>query len=140
MIYGQGEQYWDGLGGNGSPKPQFFTIEAFDSVFSDVFVVNSPKDVIQITNSDNVTFYNWRIDDVLGNKVSHYNKKNLSNLEELYIQGVAAEGHEGHHTDGIDVWNSTNVLIYNVWVWNQDDCLAIRCGAFQLLTLYSGYN
>ncbi|CAG9761251.1 unnamed protein product [Ceutorhynchus assimilis] len=111
IIDGQGKLYWDGKGGSGTPKPQFFTIEAFDSVFSNFTIVNTPKDVVQVTNSDKVEFYNWFIDDSQGDK------------------GVAPKGHEGHHTDGFDVWNSTNVIIENLVVFNQDDCLAIRCGA-----------
>ncbi|XP_050303857.1 polygalacturonase-like isoform X2 [Anthonomus grandis grandis] len=94
-IDGQGQMYWDGKGGSGTDKPQFFTIQAFNSIFKNIYVLNSPKDVLQITNSDNVLFSNWYIDDSLGDK------------------GVAAEGHEGHHTDGFDIWNSTNVVIIN---------------------------
>ncbi|XP_060534909.1 polygalacturonase-like [Cylas formicarius] len=109
---GQGQLYWDGQGGWSGPKPQFFTIQAFGgSVFRDIYVLNSPMDVVQVTNSDDVLFTNWVIDDSVGDK------------------GVAPTGKEGHNTDAFDVWNSTNVEIRDSIVYNQDDCLAVRCGA-----------
>lgn len=44
------------------------------------------------------------------------------------IQGVAESGNEGHNTDAFDVWNSTNVVISDSVIYNQDDCVALRCG------------
>ncbi|KAH1010939.1 hypothetical protein HUJ05_005161 [Dendroctonus ponderosae] len=76
-----------------------------------------PKDVVQVTNSINVELFNWLIDDAAGDK------------------NVAPAGQEGHHTDGFDVWNSTNIIIRDSVVFNQDDCLAIRCG--ENITAYS---
>jgi len=32
------------------------------------------------------------------------------------------------NTDAFDVWNSTNVIIEDSVVYNQDDCIAVRCG------------
>lgn len=69
MLDGLGQSYWDGQGGWSHSKPQFFTIEAFASIFRDIKVINSPKDVVQITNSDNVVFTNWIIDDLAGDPV-----------------------------------------------------------------------
>ncbi|XP_050303707.1 polygalacturonase-like, partial [Anthonomus grandis grandis] len=112
IIDGLGQSYWDGQGGWSNSKPQFFTIQAFGgSIFKDIRVINTPKDVVQVTNSDRVTFDNWFIDDSLGDP------------------GTAPSGQEGHNTDGFDVWNSTNVAITNSVVYNQDDCVALRCGA-----------
>lgn len=65
-----GQSYWDGQGGWSNSKPEFFTIEAFGSVFKDIYVVNTPKDVVLITNSDDVVFTNWYIDDFAGDPVS----------------------------------------------------------------------
>lgn len=87
VIDGQGQLYWDGKGGNGTPKPQFFTIEAFDSVFHDVFVLNSPKDVVQVTNSINVEFYNWLIDDAAGDKVIEWSETFLQLSEPILERG-----------------------------------------------------
>ncbi|KAL1505593.1 hypothetical protein ABEB36_005122 [Hypothenemus hampei] len=112
VIDGLGQYYWDGQGGWSNSKPQFFTIEAFGgSIFRDIYVINTPKDVVQITNSDNVIFTDWFIDDFDGDL------------------GVAEPGKEGHNTDAFDVWNSTNVIITNSVIYNQDDCVALRCGA-----------
>nr|AEE63609.1 unknown [Dendroctonus ponderosae] len=110
VLDGLGQSYWDGQGGWSNSKPQFFTIEAFGSTFRDIKVINSPKDVVQITNSDNVLFTNWIIDDLAGDPE------------------VAETGKEGHNTDAFDVWNSTNVIISDSVIFNQDDCVALRCG------------
>nr|AEE61566.1 unknown [Dendroctonus ponderosae] len=112
IFDGQGRYYWDGLGDKGVPKPQFFTVQTFGgSIMRDIYVLNSPHDVLQVTNSDRVEFYNWRINDTAGD------------------EDPTGEGKFGKNTDGIDVWNSTNVLIRDVAVFNQDDCVAVRCGA-----------
>ncbi|XP_060535280.1 uncharacterized protein LOC132707435 isoform X2 [Cylas formicarius] len=111
IFDGQGQLYWDGLGGPGSEKPQFFTIEAFHSTFSNIKVINTPIDCVQVTNAINVTLSDWIIDDSAGDP------------------GVAPEGQEGINTDGFDVWNSTDVVIKDSVVYNQDDCVAVRCGA-----------
>lgn len=41
---------------------------------------------------------------------------------------MAPDGKFAKNTDAFDVWNSTNVLIENSVVYNQDDCVAVRCG------------
>ncbi|ERL93007.1 hypothetical protein D910_10309 [Dendroctonus ponderosae] len=56
-------------------------------------------------------------------------------IRERKFKNVAPAGQEGHHTDGFDVWNSTNIIIRDSVVFNQDDCLAIRCG--ENITAYS---
>ncbi|CAG9762845.1 unnamed protein product [Ceutorhynchus assimilis] len=112
VLDGLGQSYWDGQGGWSNSKPQFFTIQAFGgSIFRDIRIINTPKDVVQITNSDRVEFANWFIDDSLGDP------------------GIAPKGQEGHNTDAFDVWNSTNVVIRDSVVYNQDDCVALRCGS-----------
>ncbi|XP_060534912.1 polygalacturonase-like [Cylas formicarius] len=111
VFDGQGQLYWDDKGTRGTPKPQFFTIEAFHSIFRNINVLNCPVHCVQPTNAINVTFTDWFID----NRVGTF--------------GVAPRGHEGHSTDGFDVWNSTDVVIQNSVVYNQDDCVALRCGS-----------
>ncbi|CAG9760825.1 unnamed protein product [Ceutorhynchus assimilis] len=111
IFDGQGQYYWDGLGDHGVLKPQFFTVQTFHSVMKNIYVLNSPHDVLQITNSDNVTYFNWFINDTAGN------------------EDVAPKGKYGKNTDAFDIWNSTHVLIHDSVVYNQDDCVAIRCGS-----------
>lgn len=41
---------------------------------------------------------------------------------------MAPEGKFAKNTDAFDVWNSTNVIIEDSVVYNQDDCIAVRCG------------
>ncbi|XP_060534970.1 uncharacterized protein LOC132707227 isoform X2 [Cylas formicarius] len=111
IFDGQGQLYWDGLGDKGTQKPQFFTIQAFHSVFRNFKVINTPIDCVQATNAVNLTFTDWIIDNLAGDP------------------DVAPSGKFGKNTDGFDVWNSTDVVIKNSAVYNQDDCVAVRCGA-----------
>lgn len=70
MFDGRGEQYWDGLGDWGVPKPQFFTVQTFGgSIMRNIYVLNSPHDVLQVTNSDSVTYSNWYINNTAGDEV-----------------------------------------------------------------------
>lgn len=39
-----------------------------------------------------------------------------------------APGKFGHNTDGFDVFNCTNVILEHAFVFNQDDCVAVRSG------------
>lgn len=70
MFDGRGEEYWDGLGDWGVAKPQFFTVQTFGgSIMRNIYVLNSPHDVLQVTNSDSVTYSNWYINNTAGDEV-----------------------------------------------------------------------
>ncbi|KAJ3240392.1 hypothetical protein HDU81_003791 [Chytriomyces hyalinus] len=105
ILYGNGEQYWDGLGGNGGvSKPFFFRAFATgNSVFKNIKLVNSPAHVFSILGSDTV-YDRITIDNSLGDK------------------------NGGHNTDGFDVVGE-GIVIQNSWVHNQDDCLAVNAAS-----------
>ncbi|KAI8823294.1 putative extracellular polygalacturonase, partial [Chytriomyces cf. hyalinus JEL632] len=102
ILYGSGEKYWDGLGGNGGVKKPFFfrTLTSGYSVFRNIKLINSPAHVFSILGSDTL-FDRITIDDSLGDTKG------------------------GHNTDGFDVMGD-GIVIQNSWVHNQDDCLAIN--------------
>nr|ADU33257.1 endopolygalacturonase [Sitophilus oryzae] len=109
IIDGQGQLYWDGKGGWGDVKPSFFTVQLHNSSMKNINVLNTPKDCVLLTDSTNVELSNWTIDDSAGDQDK-------------------APGKYGHNTDGFDVFNSTDVIIRDAVVYNQDDCVAVRSG------------
>ncbi|XP_060529988.1 polygalacturonase-like isoform X2 [Cylas formicarius] len=112
VLQGRGELYWDGEGSGGVKKPKFFTIQnTINAIFDKVNLVNCPRHCTTISNSENITILNWKVDVSLGDE-------------------KAANGHSaGANTDGFDISNATNVVIRNSTVRNQDDCVAVNEGA-----------
>ncbi|XP_060535592.1 polygalacturonase-like [Cylas formicarius] len=109
---GQGQSYWDGQGEWGSTKPLLFNVMADGvSLFEDFNVLNTPRHTLILSDSDRVTFSNWLIDDSAGD------------------ENVAPPNRFAHNTDGFALWNSTNIVVKDSKVLNQDDCVAIRCGS-----------
>jgi len=102
---GNGQLYWDGKGGNGGvPKPKMFKVKTTGkSTVKGITLKNTPVQAFSI-GGDGTTIESVTIDNSAGDK---------NNL--------------GHNTDGFDV-SATNIIIQNVTVHNQDDCLAINEG------------
>lgn len=111
VLNGQGELYWDGLGSWGVTKPKFLTIEANESLFKNLNFYNAPVHAITINNSNDVMVTDFLINNAAG------------------AYGVAPTGREGHNTDGFDVKMSTNIIIKDSKVYNQDDCVALNSGS-----------
>ncbi|KAI0703008.1 endo-polygalacturonase PG1 [Cytidiella melzeri] len=117
---GNGAFYWDGQGGNGGvtkPNPMMKYAEAhklikMSGLFTNVKVLNSPVRVYSIGNTAALTMSQLTIDNSAGDAP---NSKS---------DGAAA----GHNTDGFDV-SSTDLIIEDSTVHNQDDCLAINKGS-----------
>ncbi|KAF7271942.1 hypothetical protein GWI33_015240 [Rhynchophorus ferrugineus] len=111
ILDGQGQLYWDGQGGwSGTVKPTFFTIQLHNSVMRNIYVLNTPMGCALITDSTNVQFSDWVIDDLSGDQDK-------------------APGKYGHNTDGFDIFNSTGITVRNASIYNQDDCVAVRSGS-----------
>ncbi|XP_050303599.1 uncharacterized protein LOC126741265 [Anthonomus grandis grandis] len=110
VLNGQGELYWDGKGEWGSLKPKFFTLQLHNSVMTFINVLNSPVHCVQLADSTDVELSFWTIDNWAG------------------MPEVAGADKCGHNTDGFDIWNGTNIRLTTNMVFNQDDCVAIRCG------------
>ncbi|KAG1792354.1 glycoside hydrolase family 28 protein [Suillus plorans] len=84
---------------------------SISGTLNDVYVVNSPAHVFSITNPGPLTISGATVDNLQGN----------------YPSSRSGNAAAAHNTDGFDV-NSSDILIQNCTVLNQDDCLAIKRG------------
>ncbi|KAI0777508.1 endo-polygalacturonase PG1 [Trametes elegans] len=124
---GNGASYWDGKGGNGGvTKPAPMMKIKISGTYSDVKVLNSPARVYSVSNPAKLTMSKLTIDNSAGDQP---NSKS---------GGKAA----GHNTDGFDC-STTDLVIENSTIHNQDDCLAINKGSnivFQGNTCIGGHG
>ncbi|KAJ8970225.1 hypothetical protein NQ317_003771 [Molorchus minor] len=105
VLDGQGALYWDGKGSSGKTKPVFIRIETTGgSVANNINLLNCPIWCASIKSSDLIVD-GWTIDVADGDK------------------------NGGHNTDGFGVQNSTNTVIKNSVVKNQDDCVVVNYGS-----------
>ncbi|KAF2425784.1 glycoside hydrolase [Tothia fuscella] len=125
ILHGNGQEYWDGGGGNkGVLKPKFMRIEKCNGcTISGLHVVNAPVHTFAISGSNNIIMENIYLDSSMGDKpcasLSRTNKH----------PDVGGGKSCGHNSDGFGVSGSTNVTIRNSRVENQDDCLAVNSGS-----------
>ncbi|KAF2675023.1 endopolygalacturonase [Microthyrium microscopicum] len=113
VINGNGQAYWDGVGGNSGKtidKPKFFRLKLSNSEISNLHVKNVPVHVFSISGCSHLTLDGIRIDNSAGDAKTSGGKS------------------LGHNTDAFDVGESNDITISNAWVHNQDDCLAINSG------------
>ncbi|THV03470.1 pectin lyase-like protein [Dendrothele bispora CBS 962.96] len=111
-LNGQGEQYWDGQGGNGGvtkPAP-LLRINHDGGSFSNVVVLNSPARAVAI-GGDGITVSKITVDNSAGDEPNSRS------------DGDPA----GANTDGFDI-SANSVTVEDSVVMNQDDCLAINRG------------
>lgn len=112
ILDGQGALWWDGLGGNGGvTKPKFFKANyLYDSVLDGINILNAPKNSFSINHVENLTLRNVLVNNTAG--------------DELDSDGTTL----GHNTDAFDINNCNGVLLQNITVYNQDDCVAVNSG------------
>ncbi|CAE6438691.1 unnamed protein product [Rhizoctonia solani] len=109
---GNGPAYWDGLGGNGGViKPHPMMKIKISGLFTKVGVLNSPAHTFSISNPAPLTISHITIDNSLG----------------AYPNANSSGKPAGHNTDGFDC-STTNLVIENSLIMNQDDCIAINKG------------
>ncbi|KAF8523677.1 endo-polygalacturonase PG1 [Hysterangium stoloniferum] len=110
---GGGPFYWDGKGSNGGvTKPRPMMKIAMSGVFKDTKVYNSPAHTFSVSSKNApLKISGITIDNSLGD------------LPNRNSGGKPA----GHNTDGFDI-SSTNLIIENSIVKNQDDCMIINSG------------
>lgn len=116
VIDGQGAQYWDGEGSNGgTDKPdKFISLHDVDTMtFEQLTIKNWPTHLFSLSGSD-LTINNLIMDN--------------SDGDELDSDGDAL----GHNSDGFDVSSMTGLHVYDVTVYNQDDCVAVNDGSNML--------
>jgi polygalacturonase len=105
-INGNGQAYWDGVGGNSGrtiDKPKFVRLKLTNSRIERLNIINAPVHVFSISGCKDLVLDYISIDNSAGTKL-------------------------GHNTDACDVGGSEDVTISNAWVHNQDDCLAVNSG------------
>lgn len=110
-LDGQGASYWDGQGSNGAtPKPKFLAAHNLvgTSSISNLYLLNTPVQAVSINGCNGLTINHMTIDN--------------SASDGLPTSQAA------HNTDGFDIGASTNIIIDNANVHNQDDCVAINSG------------
>ncbi|PBP24612.1 polygalacturonase 6 [Diplocarpon rosae] len=116
IIDGNGPAYWDGLGSNGGvPKPNSFlkVNKLNDSVIENLHIVEYPVHGFSISSSDSLIIRNITMDNRAGDAPN-------------YRSGTKPAA---HNSDGFDVGAlNQNVLIDNIRVFNQDDCVAVTGG------------
>ncbi|KAH8101734.1 endo-polygalacturonase PG1 [Cristinia sonorae] len=124
---GNGPFYWDGQGGNGGvTKPAPMMKIKISGTWTNVKVLNSPARVYSVSNPAPLTMSKLTIDNSLGDQPN------------ANSDGKAA----GHNTDGFDC-STTNLVIEDSTIMNQDDCLAINKGSnitFQRNTCSGGHG
>ncbi|KAH7062146.1 polygalacturonase [Macrophomina phaseolina] len=107
VIDGNGAKWWDGKGTNGGKtKPKFFYAHSMKGTSSikGLNVKNTPVQGFSINGSEGLT------------------------LDSITIDNSAGDSAGGHNTDAFDVGSSSNIVISNANIKNQDDCLAINSG------------
>ncbi|EUC47517.1 glycoside hydrolase family 28 protein [Bipolaris oryzae ATCC 44560] len=110
-LDGQGTQYWDGQGSNGpTPKPKFLSAHNLlgKSQINNLYLLNTPVQAVSINGCNGLSITGMTIDN--------------SASDSLPASQAA------HNTDGFDIGSSTNILIDQAVVLNQDDCVAINSG------------
>lgn len=117
VIDGNGGAWWDGQGSNGGvDKPDhFITLSKLtnSSVVSNLNIKNWPVHCFQVTGCSDLTISNINLDNSAGDAPN------------------AASGGKSaaHNSDGFDIASSTNVLLTDSTVRNQDDCVAVTSGS-----------
>ncbi|CAK7207626.1 hypothetical protein SEUCBS139899_010436 [Sporothrix eucalyptigena] len=104
-IDAKGALWWDGEGGSGGKtKPKFFYAhDLTNSAINNFYVLNTPIQAISISGASGLTITNMTINNEAGNSL-------------------------GKNTDGFDIGESSNVIITDSNVYNQDDCVAVNSG------------
>ncbi|KAL0583580.1 hypothetical protein ABG067_006499 [Albugo candida] len=100
---GNGACYWEKKKAGGKKKPKFFLLHLVDSHVENLTVLNAPIHVFMISNCQNTLFNNIKIDNRAGD-------------------GLAS------NTDGFHVTESTDIVIRDCFVYNQDDCFTATSG------------
>ncbi|KAF2757030.1 glycoside hydrolase [Pseudovirgaria hyperparasitica] len=116
VIDGNGSAWWDGQGSNGgTTKPDHFIVLSklvANSHVHGLNIKNWPTHCFQITGAKDLIIENIYLDNSAGDAP---NSKS---------GGKAA----AHNSDGFDISSSTNVVLRNSIVKNQDDCVAVTSG------------
>ncbi|KAJ7499955.1 glycoside hydrolase [Mycena latifolia] len=115
VIDGNGQAWWDGQGSNGGvTKPDHFIVlkTTGNSLLQNLHIQNWPVHCFEITSASGTTITGLTLDNSAGNAPNSASG------------GLPA----AHNSDGFDVSGSTNIVITDTTVINQDDCVAVTSG------------
>ncbi|KAF4775112.1 hypothetical protein HER10_EVM0006605 [Colletotrichum scovillei] len=115
VIEGNGAAYWDGLGSNGGgDKPNHFVVvkKTTNAKITNLNIKNWPVHCFSMTGNQGLTVSGLVLDNSAGDAP---NSKSGSKAA-------------AHNSDGFDISSSDNVLLENIKVHNQDDCVAVTSG------------
>ncbi|KAK1456122.1 glycosyl hydrolase family 28 [Colletotrichum cuscutae] len=115
VIEGNGAAYWDGLGSNGGGhKPNHFVVvkKTTNAKITNLNIKNWPVHCFSMTGNQGLTVSGLVLDNSAGDAP---NSKSGSKAA-------------AHNSDGFDISSSDNVLLENIKVHNQDDCVAVTSG------------
>jgi polygalacturonase len=115
VISGNGAAYWDGQGSNGgSDKPDHFIVlkDLINSKVTNLNIENWPVHCFDITGGDGLYMSDLTLDNTAGDAA---NSKS---------GGLPA----AHNSDGFDISSTSNMILANSVVKNQDDCVAVTSG------------
>ncbi|KAL4753510.1 putative endopolygalacturonase D [Aspergillus terricola var. indicus] len=115
VIDGNGQAYWDGQGSNGgSDKPDHFIVlkHVYNSVVANLNIQNWPVHCFDIENTESLTLTGITLDNSAGDEPND-----------------SSDGDPAaHNSDGFDIKSSTDLILKDSNVYNQDDCVAITSG------------
>ncbi|ORY68342.1 glycosyl hydrolases family 28-domain-containing protein [Pseudomassariella vexata] len=114
-IDGNGAAYWDGEGSNGgSDKPDHFIVvkKVYNGIISNLNIQNWPTHCFYINGVQGLSVTGLVLDNSAGDEPN------------------SASGSEAaaHNSDGFDISSSDDVILDNIKVYNQDDCVAVTSG------------
>ncbi|KAK1597103.1 family 28 glycosyl hydrolase [Colletotrichum navitas] len=130
VIEGNGAAYWDGLGSNGGgEKPNHFVVvkNTVNARVTNLNIKNWPVHCFYMPGNQGLVVSGIVLDNSAGDAP---NAKS---------GGLAA----AHNTDGFGISSSDNVLLENIKVHNQDDCVAVTSGtgiAVNNIYCYGGHG
>ena len=106
--------YKSEVGSDTCSRPNHFIVVKMTqgSSITNLHIQNWPVHLFSITSSSNLTLSNLTLDNSAGNAPNNRSDNKAA----------------AHNSDGIDISSSSNVLVSNIRVNNQDDCVAITSG------------
>ncbi|KAJ7859834.1 pectin lyase fold/virulence factor [Mycena olivaceomarginata] len=122
-LVGNGDQYWDGLGGSGGiQKPAPMITLDMSGTFENVVILNSPQRAVAI-NTDGLTVSGVTVNNAAG---AVANSRSAGKPAGANTDASPQEADAATLTFRPSAAN--NIVIQNSVVTNQDDCLAINRG------------
>ncbi|KAJ7328088.1 pectin lyase fold/virulence factor [Mycena albidolilacea] len=122
-LVGNGDQYWDGLGGSGGiQKPAPMITLDMSGTFENVVILNSPQRAVAI-NTDGLTVSGVTVNNAAG---AAANSRSAGKPAGANTDASPQEADVATLTFQHSAAN--NIVIQNSVVTNQDDCLAINRG------------